>query len=222
VAVVSPVALTEEVKAKVEELGGPVKYIIAPDFEHHIFVSDWAKEYPEAKLIGVEGLPEKRLADSDPRIGNESFDVVFNAKNKLKVKISEEFDQDFEYEYVETHPNKELVFFYKPDKILVEADLMFNLPAIEQYSRVPKDQIKGGILNSIFNSLQTTKGDAKSLKRFSWYVASKANRPAYNVSMKKIDSWDFNTIIPCHGETIEGNGKEVFEKVFEWHLKGHK
>jgi hypothetical protein len=51
------------------------------------------------------------------------------------------------------------------------------------------------------------------------YVASRGNRPAFNESMKRIASWDFDTIIPCHGETIIGNGKEVFKRVFEWHLE---
>jgi hypothetical protein len=29
-------------------------------------------------------------------------------------------------------------------------------------------------------------------------------------------------MIPCHGDVLEGDGKEVFMKVFDWHLQGHK
>lgn len=36
------------------------QYIVAADQVHHLYVSDYAKAYPEAKVIGVEGLPEKR------------------------------------------------------------------------------------------------------------------------------------------------------------------
>lgn len=36
------------------------RYVVAGDFVHHLYVGDYAKEYPNAKVIGVEGLPEKR------------------------------------------------------------------------------------------------------------------------------------------------------------------
>jgi hypothetical protein len=217
------VALTPEVKAKVREMGGGVAYLVALDIEHHIFLSEWAAEYPGAKLIGPEGLPEKRLKMTDDKIGKEPFAVVFEAKTKRETKISAEFDRDFEYEYVDSHPNKELVFFYKPDRVLIEADLLFNLPAKEQYSRVPDaEKPKMGVLGNFFASLQTTEGEAKGAKRFMWYVMSRGNRAGWNESMKRIDSWDFATLVPCHGETLEGNGKEAFEKIFEWHLKAEK
>ncbi|KAJ9155270.1 Beta-lactamase-like protein [Pleurostoma richardsiae] len=224
-AIFSPVALTPEVKAKIAELGGTVKYIIAPDIEHHIFISEWAAQFPEATLIGPEGLPEKREKANEERIGKEKFGVVATAAAKAegKLSVSPEFDADFDLEYVDAHPNKELVFFYRPDKILIEADLMFNLPANEQYSRVPAAQaLQKGVAERIFGSLQTTAGEAKGMKRFMWYVFSAKDRKGFNASAKKINEWDFKTIIPCHGDTIEGNGKEIFEKIFEWHLKAPK
>ena len=223
-AVFSPVAMTDDVKAKLAGLGGTVKYIIAPDIEHHIFITEWHQAYPEAKIIGPEGLPEKRARQTatDPKIGNEEFAVVFKAQDKLNITIDEEFDRDFQYEYVDSHANKELVFLYKPDKILIEADLMFNLPAVEQYSKAAESENKPGFLARLFIGMQTTEGDAKGMKRFLWYVLSARNRKGFNESTQRISEWDFETIIPCHGETIVGDGKQVFEKVFEWHLHGKK
>ncbi|ROW10343.1 hypothetical protein VMCG_01639 [Cytospora schulzeri] len=223
-AVFSPVAMTDDVKAKLVELGGTVKYIIAPDIEHHIFITEWHQAYPEAKIIGPEGLPEKRAkqSETDPKIGNEEFAVVFKAQDKLNIRIDEEFDNDFQYEYVDSHANKELVFLYKPERVVIEADLMFNLPADEQYSRVPESEKKAGFLARFFMGMQTTEGDAKGMKRFMWYVMSARNRPSFNESVQRIGAWDFETLIPCHGESIVGDGKQVFEKVFEWHLHGKK
>jgi len=201
-----------------------VRYLIASDIEHHIFLSDWAAAYPNAKLIGPEGLPEKRhkASDSgDPKIGKEPFAVVVTKENARTVKIGDDFDRDFDMEYVHVHPNKELVFCYKPDKTLIQADLMFNLPAEEQYSRVPEDQKpQQGVLGKLFSGMQTTRGDAMGMKRFLWYVASRADRAAFNESVARIAEWEFDTIVPCHGETIVGDGKRVFEKVFAWHLEG--
>lgn len=218
-AVFSAVALTPEVKAKVESLGGNVQYLIAPDIEHHIFLSDWAKAYPSAKLIGPDGLPEKRQAATDEKIGKEPFAVVFKADNKRTISISEEFDRDFEYEYVDAHANKELVFYYKPEKALIQADLFFNLPATEQYSRVPEaDKPKIGLIAKVFMSAQTVEGNGQ--RRLLWHAISRGNRTGFNESVQRIDSWDFDIVIPCHGDTIVKDGKKVFEQVMEWHLKG--
>jgi hypothetical protein len=217
-AVFSPVALTTEVKAKVAELGGNVGYLIAGDFEHHIFLSEWAKEYPSAKLIGPEGLPEKRAKMEDAKIGNEPFAVVYTEKDSQPA-VSDEFAADFDVEYVFAHANKEIVLFYKPDRVLIQADLMFNLPAVEQYSKVPESEQPSGFLDRLQAGWMSTTGEAKAHKRIQWYLFSSKNRPAYNESAKRIDAWDFTTLIPCHGEVIEGNAKEIFRKIFEWHLK---
>ncbi|KAK4239334.1 beta-lactamase-like protein [Achaetomium macrosporum] len=225
-AVFSPVALTEATKAKVASLGGDVRYLVATDIEHHIFLSEWAAAYPNAKLIGPEGLPEKRhkAARDDPKIGDEPFAVavtkVMNG-GEVVARIGDDFAADFEMEYVHAHPNKELVFLYKPDKVLIQADLMFNLPGIEQYSRVPDaEKPKLGVLGRFFGSLQSTEGEALGMKRFLWYAVSRKDRAGFDESVRRIAGWDFETIIPCHGETIVGNGKEVFRKVFAWHLEG--
>ncbi|KAF7559363.1 hypothetical protein G7046_g4803 [Stylonectria norvegica] len=220
-AVFSPVALTDAAQARVTEMGGNVGYIVATDFEHHIFISEWAKAYPSAIIIGPEGLQEKRHKATDAKIGKEKFGVVFKKDKKRETLISAEFDADFEYEYVDGHPNLELVFYYKPECVLIEADLLFNLPATEQYSKVPaSEKPADGFVGRLFGGIMNIEGDAKWMKRFNWYTAK--DRNSLNDSVKRIDAWDFTTIIPCHGDVLEGNGKETFRKVFDWHLKGHK
>lgn len=37
-----------------------LRYLVAGDVVHHLFLGDFKKEYPQAKVIGVEGLPEKK------------------------------------------------------------------------------------------------------------------------------------------------------------------
>jgi len=231
-AVFSPVALTPTVKSKIAELVAPgtgksVDYIIAGDIEHHIFLSEWKKEFPAAKVLGPEGLPEKRAkVTNDDKVTQIDFHHVFNDENHDGRGLEQEFLADFDVEYVSAHANKEVVLCYKPDKVLIQADLFFNLPAREQYSRVPADQHGGGVLhglmNKFFQSFQNTEGEAKGNKRFQWYVLSAGNRDKYNESIRRIMKWDFDAVIPCHGETIEKGGKDVFSKVFQWHLQGSK
>jgi len=217
-AVFSPVVLTPEVKAAVSALGGNLRYMIAPDMQHHIFLGPWHQEYPEAKVIGPQGLPEKRAQQKDE---NVPFSYVFTPQNCKDMNIDPDFDADFEYEYVHGHASRELVFNYKPEKTLIEADLMFNLPATEQYSRAGKDGTSA-ILTKIFTSINTTTGSAIWQRRFIWYAASSKDRPAFNRSMARIEKWDFDRIIPTHGDVIETGGKSIFRKIFEWHLQANQ
>lgn len=217
-AVFSPCALTPDVHSHIKSTGGTVRYIAALDMEHHIFVEPWAAAFPDAKLIGVEGLPEKRAKSGDKP---SSFDVVFDSKDAAAGaprKVDAEFDAEFDVEYVGAHANKELVVCHKRDRTLIEADLMFNLPAIEQYSKSPESPHEG-YLTRLFTGINGTSGGAvKWQRRFLWYIASSANRPQFNASVARISRWDFDRVIPCHGDVIEEGGKAVFRRIMQWHL----
>ncbi|KAL1606469.1 hypothetical protein SLS60_003873 [Paraconiothyrium brasiliense] len=216
-AVFSPVALTEEVKQKVAELG-EVKYITALDFEslmfglkHHIFLGPWYAAYPNAKVLGPEGLPEKRKSQKNEDV---PFAHVFT-KDKPITSIDPDFDREFEWEYVPAHQNKEIVFNHKPTRTLIEADLMFNYPSTEQYSKT-KESATSGILTKIFGMFTSTQG--KGQKRAIWYGISSGDRMGFSRSVSKIHQWDFDRIIPCHGDVIESGGKGIFANIMEWHL----
>ncbi|KAK5113094.1 hypothetical protein LTR62_003673 [Meristemomyces frigidus] len=225
-AVFSPVALTEGVKKEIAAFGnGRVKYITALDQEHHIFLSPWHDAYPEAIVIGPETLEEYRKKQGYPTISQQAWKgFPKSAAAKASFRVSEEFDQEFEYEYVSAHANQELVFNHKPTRTLIEADYLFNLPATEQFSRSGVDT-SAGLMSKLFNALNNTQGSAVWQKRFIWYAISAGDRKGFNASTSRIAQWDFDRIIPCHGDVIEKGAKGIFEKVFSWHLeaarKGH-
>ena len=212
----SPTALTPEVRKTLDNLGGNVKYIAAPDIEHHIFVGEWAKAFPAAHVIGVDGLPEKREKSAETQ--GTKFSHVFTKENKLDLRIDADFDKDFDYEFVHSHGNKEFVINYRPDRTLIQADLIWNLPAKEQYSKSGESPT-AGIWTKLFASLLTLDGTAKAQKRFLWYALSAGDRKGFNESMHRINNWDFDRIIPCHGDVVETGGKGIFEKVMQWHLE---
>lgn len=222
-AIFSPVALTDAVKAKVAELGGRLAYIVAPDTEHHLFISEWAAFYPDAKLVGPKGLQEKRAKSTDPKVAHDerAFAVVVDGKPGSH-SVDADFDRDFDVEYIPSHLSHEIVFNYRPDGVLIEADLLFNLPAIEQFSKVPEaEKQRHALINRIAAAFQTTTGstDLKWARRFQWYLMSARDRTAYSQSVARIAAWNFDVIVPCHGETIEQGGKAAFTNLFEWHLK---
>lgn len=60
VAVFSPVVLTESVKKETETLG-QLKYIVAPDQEHHIFLESWHKVSPKERVMGTRSASKLNL-----------------------------------------------------------------------------------------------------------------------------------------------------------------
>ena len=215
-AVFSPTALTAEVRRALDAAGGNVQYLVAPDIEHHIFLGEWSRAFPAARVLGPEGLPEKREADA--ATAGTRFSHVWTAGNKADMRVDAAFDADFACEFVHSHGNRELVFLFRPERTLIQADLIFNLPAYEQYSRAgePADT---GLPTRLFIGLMNTRGDARWQRRFLWYAAAAKDRKGFAASIRRINAWDFDRIIPCHGDVIETGGKAVFQTVMEWHLK---
>ena len=148
------------------------------------------------------------------------FSVLFSAANKEQTKIDAEFDADFQYEYFPSHVNKELVFNYKPDRTMIQADLIMNLPANEQFSK-SSDSPEVGLPTKMMNSIFTTRGNALGHARFVWYAASSADRGSFGASVAKVNQWDFDRIIPCHGDVIESGGKQIFRNVMQFFLKNN-
>lgn len=196
---------------------GEVKYICANDAEHHIFMDDWHAAYPNARLIGPEDLKGKREKQGKPL----PWTNLFKKDQDHTLLIDEAFDKEFDAEYVHGHANKELVFNHRPSRTLIEADLLFNLPAHEQMSKTGEDP-QSGLLTQLFNKINNTRGSAIWQKRFIWYGISAGDRPAFNRSVARMEKWDFDRLIPCHGDVIETGAKGIFQKIFEWHLEAAK
>jgi hypothetical protein len=215
-AVFSPVVLTSKVIEKVNSLG-TLRYIVALNIEHHLSISSWAKEYPQAKVIGMEGLSEKREQSEATR--GVRFDTVFLTEEKLETEISPEFDDEFHYEYIHSHQNRELVFVHKPTRTLIEADLIFNLPATEQYSRTGEDP-SSGVLAMALGRFLKAKKDMRWQRRILWYVSGSKDREGLSESMSRIQSWEIDRIIPCHGDVIVEDAKVILNQVSKWFLEG--
>lgn len=217
-AVFSPVSLTPEVREKVESLGGNVKYLAAPDLQHHLHITAWKNAFPQAEILAPEGLWEKR--QSNPEFKDTPFQHVFKKDGNPK-SISEEFDAEFQTEYIYGHGSRELVFLHRPSRTVIEADVLFNLPANEQYSK-SADGKPMNFLTRLVLPLLRTDMPAMGQRRFSWYILSSQDRTAFTASMKRIAGWDFDRLIPCHGDVIETGAKGVFQDVMAWFLRDER
>ena len=51
----SPVQISDDLRAAVDALG-EVRHLIAPNSLHHLFLADWRRAYPAARLHATLGL----------------------------------------------------------------------------------------------------------------------------------------------------------------------
>lgn len=83
--VCSPIALDDGLRAAVADLGTP-RWLVAPNLLHHLFLADWQRAWPAARLHAPAGLRRRRpdlRIDSDlgtapdPTWADEIDQVVF-------------------------------------------------------------------------------------------------------------------------------------------------
>ena len=55
----SPVSITPEMASELDSLGR-IRFVIAPNKYHHVFLSEWRANYPEAEFYASPGLKAKR------------------------------------------------------------------------------------------------------------------------------------------------------------------
>lgn len=95
---------------------------------------------------------------------------------------------------------------HRPSGTIIEADLLFNLPATQQYAGLPPT----GGLTRFVNVLSK---DSQWSRRFLKYVGCK-DRALMRQSAATVAAWQFDNLIPCHGDVIQGGAKAVWRWVF--------
>ncbi|KAF7980267.1 hypothetical protein HWV62_39017 [Athelia sp. TMB] len=97
--------------------------------------------------------------------------------------------------------NKDVAFFHMESKTLIQADLLFNLPANEQYSKSTFPAFgRMGPSSWLHQKAVTSLGvDKEAMKRDATTVAG----------------WDFTRIIPCHGDVIENDGNKAWRDAYK-------
>ncbi|KAG0707930.1 hypothetical protein DFH29DRAFT_894240 [Suillus ampliporus] len=189
--VLASTPLTEDTRNKIDELG-EVKYIIGADAVHHLFLGEFKRAYPNAKLIGVEAAL-KSMSDKSLQ-----FDGLWG---RDPPNTNYGFEDEIKHCYFSGFRNKDVAFLHMPSKSLIEADLLLNLPANEQYSKSSSSAYINVKPDSWFHRaiIKGTTVDAEAMRRDATTVAN----------------WDFSRIIPCHGDVIETDGNEMWRALYK-------
>lgn len=181
----SPIALDSGLRAELGGLG-EVRAIVAPNKFHHLYAGDCRKAYPNAKLYGAPGLPEKRK--------DLSFDGLLADEPRV------EWRGDIEQLRIRGMSMlNEVAFFHPASRTLILTDLVFNVPAGRPWG-IP-----------ILSGLLGVGGGFGPSRLGRWLIRDKQ---AARASLGQIMRWDFDRVIVAHGNVLESGGHRKVRDAF--------
>jgi hypothetical protein len=192
----SPTKLDEETKQALDAIG-EVRAVVAPSRAHHLFVGDYIKTWPGAKLYGPPGLVGD-IQDFRARIGARrdlKLDAVLS--DEPASEWAGEIDQLL---FKGATGLNEVVFFHRPSRSVIFTDLVFNVPADFRDAR-------------IFYTLVGGRGRFGPHRLIRLSIR---DRKAARESVAKILEWDFDRVIVTHGDVLESGGKPKFAAAFSY------
>jgi hypothetical protein len=188
----SPIALTDGLRAKVDALG-KVGYLIAPNSLHHLFITDWKRSYPSARIYAAPGLREKRR------------DIAFDGE--LGDASVPEWSGDIEHVVVKGNAiTSEAVFFHRSSRTAIFTDLIQQFPA-SWFSGWRAVVAKWDLLL----------GPEPSVPRK--FRAAFTDRRAARASVERILAWPAEKVLMAHGTPVTANGQAFLRRAFGWLIR---
>ena len=185
----SPVQLTPESRAAVDELG-PVRHIVAPNRLHHLFAGHWSEAYPEAELHGAPGLARKRR---DLRWSGELGDAPEQA-------WARDVDQCL---FGGSWFLEEIVLFHRASRTMMVADLVEN----HDLATIPP-------LRGLFLRILGARAP-DAVTAIIWQLTF-WNRSVARRARDKMRSWKPERILVTHGPCIESDAAAFLEHALAW------
>lgn len=192
----SPTKLNDETRQALDALG-EVRAVIAPSRAHHLFVGDYIKTWPSAKLYGPPGLVGD-IPDFRARIGARrdlKLDAILG--DEPPAEWAGEIDQHL---FKGAAVLNEVVFFHRASRSAIFTDLVFNVPA----------DFKDAWL---FYTIVGGRGHFGPHRLIRLAIR---DRKAARESVAKILEWDFDRVIVTHGDVLESGGKAKFAEGFSY------
>jgi hypothetical protein len=193
---ISPIKLEQQIIIEINQLG-IVKYIIAPNLFHYLYLQSCKNNYSSASLVTPPGLAAKQ-----PNIKNDLIFTqdVIDFNGELEYFLFAGFQTLLPSGFTIAN---EIIFFHPESKTLILTDTVFNFdrsfPFITQFaSRIIGcyQQLRPSILEKIATQ----------------------DKEQITTSIKRLLQWDFQRVIMAHGTIVEDNAKEQLKEGYEWFL----
>lgn len=186
----SPIKLTPDIQNQIDELGA-VKYLIAPNHLHHLFLPDWIGMYPNSEVFGTDEVIKKRQ------------DISFNAS--LNSSSGWPWSDDIEQVLFSGSPlMQECVFFHKLSNVLIVTDLVENFSG-QEFNYWQRLVAKGvGILAP------------NGKMPIDWRLSFMFGKADARKHLDRLLQWNPQVLVMSHGEIVRENAKEFLTKSFKW------
>jgi hypothetical protein len=187
----SPTALSDDLRAAVDALG-PVRHIVAPNALHHLFIGEWHRAYPDAKIYAAPGLRAKRR------------DIAFDGD--LHDAPASGWSGDIDQVMVRGNwITTEIVFFHRQSRTVIFTDLIQHFDA---------GWFTGWRALVARLDLLTAPDPAVPRK----FRIAFLDRSMARAALHRILAWPAEKILMAHGAPIEGDGRAFIARSFKWLL----
>ena len=185
----SPVGLSAELADAVEAIG-PVRYVVSPNKLHHLFLTEWAERWPDARVYAPPGLAARRpdlhffaeLDDEpDPAWATDIDQVIF--RDSLFME--------------------EVVFLHRESGTAIVCDL------IQRHPEATMTGWKGMLMR-----LDSLVGENGSTPR-EWR-ASFIRRKKARAAREKLLGWKPDRLLIAHGDCVSSGAVSVIGKALRW------
>lgn len=188
----SPIQFSAVMKTQIEELGR-VKYLVAPNHLHHLFLAEWIAAFPDSKVYGTSEVIRKRN------------DISFEAS--LNKPLSCDWISEIDHELFSGSPlMEECVFFHRSSRTLIVTDLVENFSG--QDFRMWQRVIAKGV--GILAPHGKTPLD--------WRLSFMFGKDKARMHLKKMLSWQPRILVMAHGEIVKHDTPGFLIKSFSWLL----
>jgi hypothetical protein len=185
----SPIALTNELAAAVEAIGR-VGYIVSPNKLHHLFLGEWSRRWPDARLFAPPGLARKK-----PQLRFEG--ELGDAQSR---PWSTEIDQAV---FRGSFAMQEVVFFHRRSRTAIFGDLI---------QRFPEHAAKGW--KGLVMRLGGLVGPHGSTPR-DWRLSFLSRRDA-RAARRTVLEWKAQRLLIAHGECATTGATDIIAAALSW------
>lgn len=186
----SPSELTDELESALNELG-EVRFVAPTSKLHgHLYMEQYREIYPNAELLAAPGLDGRRP------------DLVFDQLlgDIPDPRWATDIDQ------IAILGNRwltEIAFFHQPSRTVILGDFGYHIGESSPLKTRVMARIAG-----VYKQVGCTVD----------YRLAINNNETFRRSIQDVLAWDFDRVIPGHGEIIEADGKQAVLDGFDWLL----
>ncbi|WP_257169153.1 SDR family oxidoreductase [Bradyrhizobium sp. SRS-191] len=192
-----PTRFSHALREELEHLG-PIKYLLAPNVAHWMFLPDWQAALPNARVYAAPGLADRsQVRRSGLRIDRELTDVT-----------PDEWSEDLQLVLIAAPMFTEVALFHRSSRTLVLTDLVQNL--------APEGL--GVVSRGVAHLLGITAPDGKAPAYLRLLL--RLGGRAVQLAAARLIALAPERVIFAHGRWFESGGTRQLRRSLGWLLDG--